>query len=196
MIRVQLVGRNIHRDPVLNAFRSVDRKAFVPPEMKDLAYQDRPLSIGSGQTISQPFIVAYMVQALDLKPWEKVLEIGSGCGYNAAIMARLAKLVCSVEVFPELAKMARENLRQSEIHNALVKQDDGRKGWQEKAPFDAIVLTAAPEKVPKSLFKQLTTGGRLLAPVGSKVQYLKLFTSTAYGFKEQELLPVKFVPFL
>lgn len=197
MIATQLEGRDIVNPRVLDAFRTVDRADFVPQDLQEKAYEDRPLPIGSGQTISQPYIVAYMAQALNLRPDEVVLEIGTGCGYNAAILSRLCREVYSVEIYPELSLMAHENLQNAAIDNVHLMVGDGYAGWPEKAPFDAIMLTAAPESVPEELLTQLKTGGRLLAPVGRGYQNLQLFRRTSDDHYEKEnLLPVQFVPML
>ena len=197
MIRNQLEDRDIDDPRVLKAFQEVDRALFVPDELKESAYDDRPLPIGSGQTISQPYIVAYMAQVLDLSPSEVVLEIGTGCGYNAAILSRLVKEVYSVEIFSELTWLARENLDRAGIDNVYLKTGDGHAGWPEKSPFDAIVLTAAPSRVPEGLLSQLRVGGRLLAPVGEGIQNLFLYRRlNRDNYDEQRLLPVQFVPLL
>ena len=197
MIRAQLKGRDIKSSRVLNAFEQVDRAWFVPDDRKAEAYDDRPLPIGAGQTISQPYIVAYMAQALNLRGSESLLEIGTGCGYNAAILSRLVRKVYSVEYFEELSMLARENLKKAGIDNVQIRQGDGYQGWPEMAPFDAIMLTAAPPEVPKKLLEQLAIGGRLLAPVGRGFQKLVLVTRTSNAdFSEKKLIPVQFVPML
>lgn len=197
MIKTQLEDRDIVDFRVLNAFRQVDRALFVPWDEREMAFEDRPLPIGSGQTISQPYIVAYMAQVLKPGPEDVILEIGTGCGYNAAILSRLAREVFSVEIFPELAVMANENLRHAGIFNVHLKVGDGFEGWPEKAPFDAIILTAAPESVPEALLSQLKIGGKLLAPVGTGYQNLQLYHRKSQDHCEMEnLLPVQFVPML
>lgn len=195
MIRVQLESRGIGDEGVLEAMRKVDRALFVPEEIREHAYEDRPLPIGKGQTISQPYIVAYMAQELGLQAGDVVLEIGTGCGYNAAVLSRLVKHVYSIEVVEWLAELARENLAQTGIENITTKFADGFKGWEEKAPFDAIILTAAPPTIPEPLKQQLSMGGKLLAPVGTRKQQLKLLRRTGDNtFEERSLLPVSFVP--
>lgn len=195
MIQVQLVNRGIRDERVLEAMREIDRSLFVPEEIREHSYEDRPLPIGKGQTISQPYIVAYMAQELDLQPDDIVLEIGTGCGYNAAVLSRLVKHVYSIEVVEWLSELAVENISKTGIENITTKFADGYKGWEEKAPFDAIILTAAPPTIPEPLKQQLTIGGKLLAPVGTLRQQLKLLTRTGENdFEERSLLPVSFVP--
>lgn len=195
MIKVQLENRGIKDERVLEAMREVDRSLFVPEEIREHAYEDRPLPIGKQQTISQPYIVAYMAQELDLKTDDVILEIGTGCGYNAAVLSRLVKHVYSIEVVEWLAELAKENLAHTGIENITTKFADGFKGWEEKAPFNAIILTAAPPSIPEPLKQQLTTGGKLLAPVGTLRQQLKLLVRTGENnFEERSLLPVSFVP--
>lgn len=195
MIQNQLLGRDIKSEKVIEAMKEVDRKDFLPDDMHHLAYEDRPLPIGKGQTISQPYIVAYMSQALDLKPDDKVLEIGSGCGYNAAVMSRLAKQVHSVEIIDWLAHLARENLEQAGISNVTIHVGDGYLGLPELAPFDKIILTAAAPYVPRTLKQQLKIGGKLLAPVGISMQKLVIFKKVAENdFETRNLVGVRFVP--
>lgn len=197
MISTQLENRDIDDPRVLEAFRLIDRAWFVPEDMRHQAYEDRPLPIGSGQTISQPYIVAYMAQALNPSQSEVILEIGTGCGFNAAILSQIAHEVYSVEIFPELSAMALENLNRAGIDNVHLKTGDGHEGWLEKAPFDAIMLTAAPEAIPRSLLSQLKIGGRLLAPVGRGYQKLQLYRRLDRdNYDVENLLPVQFVPLL
>jgi len=195
MIEFHLKGRDITDPEVIRAMREVDRTIFVPDELKKMAYADSALPIGSGQTISQPYIVAYMAQVLDLKPDEVVLEIGTGCGYNAAILSRIVSHVYSVEIIEELVKSARKNLEKAGIKNVSVRFGDGYQGWQEKAPFDRIVLTAATSRIPEPLKKQLKTGGKLLAPVSDTLQKLIILEKKGENdFKEHDLIYVRFVP--
>ncbi len=195
MIEDQLKRRGINDPDVLQAMREVDRELFIPPEVRDKAYFDGPLPIGKGQTISQPYIVAYMAQELKLKPDDAVLEIGTGCGYNAAVMSKLVKHVYTIEVIQWLAEYARENLAAAGIENISTRWGDGYDGWPEEAPFDAIALTAAPPAIPETLKQQLKIGGRLLAPVGVSRQSLTLLERTGReSFKEKQLLLVSFVP--
>ena len=195
MLMEQLKGRDIRDVEVLKAMGDVDRAIFVPEDMKHRAYEDKPLPIGKGQTISQPYIVAYMCQVLDLEPEDKVLEIGTGCGYNAAVLAQIVDSVYSIEIVEWLGKQAKNNLAEAGIDNVISKVDDGYKGWPEHAPFDKIVLTAAAPEIPKPLKDQLAIGGKLLAPVGRDHQILILLTKIAEdNFKKEKYLPVRFVP--
>ncbi|MFP4358768.1 MAG: protein-L-isoaspartate(D-aspartate) O-methyltransferase [Puniceicoccaceae bacterium] len=195
MLEYHLKGRGVTDPAVLRAMDEVDRGLFVPEEMRSQAYEDCPLPIGGGQTISQPYIVGYMAQALGLGEDDTVLECGAGCGYNAAVLSRIARQVYTVEILPELAEGARRNLEKAGIGNVEVRAGDAFQGWPEKAPFDAIVLTAAPAAVPEPLAEQLRVGGRLLAPVGVGTQDLTLVTRVdEEHFREKPLLPVRFVP--
>jgi protein-L-isoaspartate(D-aspartate) O-methyltransferase len=195
MIEKHLKPRNIHQSRVLTAMRDVDRRLFVPSDLEDHAYDDSPLPIGREQTISQPYIVAYMAQALDLNEHETVLEVGTGCGYNAAVLSRLAKKVYSVEIIEWLAELAQKNLAKTSIENVEARFGDGYEGWPEAAPFDAIELTAAPRTIPETLKQQLKIGGRLLAPVGTTAQHLVMIKRLGEDeFDEQTLLIVRFVP--
>jgi protein-L-isoaspartate(D-aspartate) O-methyltransferase len=195
MLNVHLKGRDITDPEVLGAMTEIDRTTFVPKDLHPLAYQDRPLPISGGQTISQPYIVAYMAQALSLGPDDTVLECGAGCGYNAAVLSRIVKQVYSVEILPELVETARHNLDQAGIKNVEVRLGDAFVGCPEHAPFDAMILTAAPATIPEPLKQQLRVGGRLLAPIGVDVQSLILLTKTSEGdFEESSLLSVRFVP--
>lgn len=195
MIQEQLVNRGIHDDRVLSAMREVDRINFVPEQLREHAYQDRPLPIGNNQTISQPYIVAYMAQELQLKPEQRVLEIGTGCGYNAAVLSKLAKEVYSIEIIDSLASKAENNLRHGSYDNLFTIHGDGYLGWPEHAAFDAIVLTAAPADIPSPLKEQLAVNGRLLAPIGAGRQELVVLKKIAEdSFERKSLLPVSFVP--
>ncbi len=195
MIEKQLKSRGIYDAYVLRAMKEIDRAIFVPEDMKHMAYDDNPLPIGKGQTISQPYIVAYMAQMLSLKPNETVLEIGSGCGYNAAVLSRLASHVYSVEIVEWLANLATKNLIKANITNVSVKFGNGYEGWPEKAPFDKIVLTAAAPEIPHKLKNQLKIGGKVLAPVSDGFQKLLMLEKTGENdFKEHELISVRFVP--
>jgi protein-L-isoaspartate(D-aspartate) O-methyltransferase len=194
MVRSQLEARDITDARVLRAFRDVPRHLFVPEPLRRDAYADRPLPIGAGQTISQPYIVALMSQALRLSGDEKVLEIGTGSGYQAAILARLARQVFSIEIVPSLAQEAAARLRELGCANVRVRAGDGYRGWPEEAPFDAIVVTCAPEAIPQPLLDQLAEGGRLVIPVGEIVQDLVLVEKRNGKLVRSELAPVRFVP--
>jgi protein-L-isoaspartate(D-aspartate) O-methyltransferase len=194
MVESQIERRGVDDRRVLEAMRKVPRHRFVPPEVARLAYADHPLPIGSDQTISQPFIVAFMVDALDLKPGDRVLEVGTGSGYHAAVMAEIAKEVYSIEIVPELAAFAQKNLRGAGYENVRVREGDGYEGWPEFAPFDAIVVTAAPDHVPQPLLDQLAVGGRMIIPVGDVYQELRLIRRTPRGIVEESTIPVRFVP--
>jgi protein-L-isoaspartate(D-aspartate) O-methyltransferase len=195
MIECHLRGRDIDDPRVIEAMQAVDRSLFVPEELQSYTYEDHALSIGKSQTISQPYIVAYMAQALDIKPDDKVLEIGTGCGYNAAVLAQLASKVYSIEIIDWLAELSKKNLQKMDSSNIESRHGDGYEGWPEHAPFDAIELTAAPAAIPDSLKQQLKIGGKLLAPVGRLQQELTLLERISeHEFKETKLLPVRFVP--
>jgi len=195
MIEQQLEGRHITDEHVLQAMREVDRRLFVPEEKEHLAFEDRPLPIGRDQTISQPYIVAYMAEQLHLSKTDKVLEVGTGCGYNAAVLSRLVDHVYSIEIIAWLADLAKENLAKTHYDNISTRHGDGFAGWPEEAPFDAIILTAAPPTIPHPLKEQLKIDGKILAPVGRLNQKLVLLTKTAENeFAEKTLLPVRFVP--
>ncbi|WP_207430375.1 protein-L-isoaspartate(D-aspartate) O-methyltransferase [Sabulibacter ruber] len=195
MMRKHLRQRGITDRAVLNAMWEVDRSLFVPDDLKDQTYNDSALPIGMNQTISQPFIVAYMAQALRLSPEEVVLEVGTGCGYNAAVLSRIVSHVYSVEVIEWLVRVAAVNLNKAGIQNVSTRLGDGYLGWPEAAPFDAIVLTAAPPVIPEPLMYQLKIGGRLLAPVGTNLQRLFMLVRVKENyFDQRELIPVKFVP--
>lgn len=194
MVETQIRARGV-RDPlVLAAMESVPRHVFVPESEAASAYDDRPLPIGSGQTISQPYIVAFMTEQLQLKGHEKVLEIGTGSGYQTAVLAKLAKEVYSIEILEGLASAAGKRLVGLGLGNVRLRVGDGYRGWSEAAPFDAIIVTAAPERVPPPLLAQLAPGGRMVIPVGAFYQELKVIERTGEGFKETSVLPVRFVP--
>jgi len=197
MAQRQIAGRGIQDPAVLAAMRSVPRHCFVPRELQGRAYADCPLPIGEGQTISQPYIVALMTEMLDPQPTHRVLEIGTGSGYQAAVLARLVDRVFTVEIVPTLARQATARMRTLGIHNVQVRQGDGRLGWAEQAPFDSILVTAAAETIPPRLVEQLKPGGRLVMPVGAEhaVQRLTVLTKDRSGSViRQETVPVRFVP--
>lgn len=196
MVEEDIAGRGIRDPRVLRAMRQVPRHEFVLPEHRTAAYEDHPLPIGHGATISQPFIVAYMSEALRVEPTHKVLEVGTGSGYQAAILSLLARQVYTIELVPELAENAARRLRRLGYLNVQVRVGDGYKGWPEAAPFDRIMLTAAPDDVPQELLDQLKPGGRLVAPIGKGLnQYLVAVDKKADGsIVRQRLLDVRFVP--
>jgi protein-L-isoaspartate(D-aspartate) O-methyltransferase len=195
MIEYQLKGRDITDPKVIKAMENIDRALFVPSEIIEHAYEDRPLPIGKGQTISQPYIVAYMAQELRLNPNDKVLEIGTGCGYNAAVLSQIVSQVFSIEIIEWLASLGKVNLAKAGVSNVVTQYGDGYQGWPENAPFDAIMLTAAPPAIPEPLKEQLKIGGKLLAPVGETSQQLILLEKISKtSFRRKTLLPVQFVP--
>jgi protein-L-isoaspartate(D-aspartate) O-methyltransferase len=179
---------------VLDAMMKVPRHEFIPIQFQSQSYENHPLPIGHGQTISQPYIVAYMCQALQLKPTDRVLEIGTGSGYHAAVMSLLAAEVFTIEIIPELGRGAEQKLKELRYNNVQVFVGDGYQGLPDEAPFDAVILTAAPPEIPQPLLDQLAVGGRLIAPVGESWQELVLVERTPDGYKQQSLLPVLFVP--
>ena len=194
MVEKQLEGRDIRHSRVLQAMREVPRHRFVPAELAPRAYEDNPLPIGSKQFISQPYIVALMSQLLDPSPGDKILEIGAGSGYQAAVLAAMGAKVFSVEIIESLAERARKALADCGYDTAQVRGDDGYWGWFEEAPFDGIILTAAPHWTPKSLKDQLKDGARMVLPVGRARQQLVLITRDGDSFIEKTILDVRFVP--
>jgi len=197
MVREQIEGRGIRDADVLRAMRTTPRHLFVPENLREYAYWDHALPIGLGQTISQPYIVALMTELLAPKKTDRVLEIGTGTGYQAAVLAELAKHVYTMEIVAELANSARERLAALGLRNVTVRQGDGYKGWPEEAPFDRIILTAAPPEVPQKLVEQLARGGRLVAPVGESpaTQELVVVEKTRAGeIRQRAVAPVMFVP--
>lgn len=197
MVRRQIEDRGITDSRVLDAMRQVPRHLFMPEEVRSAAYEDSPVPIGHGQTISQPYIVAYMTDLLSVRSTDVVLEIGTGSGYQAAVLSRLAKHVYSIEIVPELARTATATLSRLGYTNVTVRLGDGYKGWPERAPFDRIILTAAPPELPNALIDQLKPGGRLIAPVGRTVfeQELIVVEKGSDGkLKRRSSLPVRFVP--
>ncbi len=197
MVDRQIAGRGVQDPAVLAALREVPRHLFVQPGTEDEAYEDRPVPIGYGQTISQPYIVALMTELARVKPGDRVLEIGTGSGYQAAVLSRLAGSVHTIEIIEPLAGRARNVLGTLGCHNVTVRVGDGYLGWPEAAPFDAIVVTAAPDHVPPALIDQLKTGGRLVIPVGAvqDVQELRLIEKDARGgVHAREVTEVRFVP--
>jgi len=197
MVERQLTDRGIRNERVLAVMQKVPRHEFVPEAVRAEAYHDRTLPIGQGQTISQPYIVAFMTEVADPQPGQRVLEIGTGSGYQAAVLAELADEVYTIELLPELAEQARKRLERLGYGNVHVKPGDGYQGWPERAPFDAIVVTCGAKEVPEPLFQQLKHGGKLVIPVGGmdEEQSLRVVTKGPEGMREvQDLLPVRFVP--
>ena len=189
-----LKSQGVKSRTVLDALLKVPRHEFVLPAYRNLAYQNRPLPIGHDQTISQPFIVGYMTEAAEIGSAEKVLEIGTGSGYQAAVLAELAKEVYTIEIIPELAAGARTVLSKLGYRNVEVKTGNGYAGWPEHAPFDAIVVTAAPDEVPQALVEQLAVRGKMVIPVGSNFQQMVIITKSESGVVERRTIPVRFVP--
>ncbi len=197
MVRTQIAARGIRDERVLEAMRIVPRHLFVPAHMIGAAYRDSPLPIGQGQTISQPYIVAYMTEQLELDGDERVLEIGTGSGYQAAILSLLAEEVITVERFPQLAREAQERLTALGYDNVRVVVGDGSLGWPDEAPYDAIIVTAAAPEVPEPLKEQLTDGGRLVAPIGPRwTQELVKIRRIGDDFQVTPLIGVAFVPLI
>jgi protein-L-isoaspartate(D-aspartate) O-methyltransferase len=194
MVQEQIFARGIRDRRVLEALRKVPRHRFVPPEMLSSAYDDTALPVGLGQTISQPYVVAFMTEALELKPQDRVLEIGTGSGYQAAVLSLLASEVYSIEIVERLGREAEARLKEMGYANVRVRIGDGYRGWPEAAPFDAIIVTAAPLDVPPALVAQLRPGGRMVVPVGRFLQDLIRVRRTAKGLERESLLPVRFVP--
>src|SRR5881398_1090974 len=195
MVQEQLKSRGIHDDRVLAAMAKVPREEFVPENMRAQSYADSALPIGHDQTISQPFIVAFMTEELRPQPTDRVLEIGTGSGYQAGILAELVAEVYSIEIIEPLAKNAEATLQRLGDKNVHVKAGDGYKGWPEHAPFDSIIVTCAPERVPQPLIDQLKEGGRMIIPVGAKfAQELYLLEKKNGRLEQSAVLPVRFVP--
>jgi protein-L-isoaspartate(D-aspartate) O-methyltransferase len=197
MVIQQIVSRGVTDQPTLKAMRKVPRHLFVPEESQNEAYDDNPLPIGYGQTISQPYIVAYMTEVAKPDPSKTALEIGTGSGYQAAVLAETVKKVYSIEIVPELARESAERLKKLGYKNIIVKYGDGYKGWKEYAPFDIIIVTAAAEQIPRPLIDQLAENGRLVIPVGapSAVQELILLVKKNGKIEKNRLTFVRFVPF-
>lgn len=196
MVRTQIEARAIKDESTLSAMRRVKRHLFVPPAHRRFSYEDRPLPIGGGQTISQPYIVALMTELLELKGGEKVLEIGTGSGYQAAILAELAKEVYTIELLEPLAVRSRKLLEELGYKNIKVKHGDGFLGWPQYAPYNAIIVTCAPQKVPPALLEQLAEGGRLVIPVGTLWQELRQLRKIKGKIVSRGIIPVRFVPML
>lgn len=196
MVTDQIINRGVKDEKVIRAMRRIPRHLFVPPEMVEYAYNDEPVAIGEGQTISQPYIVAYMTEVLNLSENDRVLEIGTGSGYQTAVLAEIAKEVYTVEIIPSLSLKAQELLANLGYSNVFFKIGDGTYGWVEQAPYEAIIVTAAPATFPRHLEEQLKKGGRMVIPVGETFQELYLIRREKTGLKKQKLLPVRFVPLI
>jgi len=198
MVKDQIVKRGIRNPLTIKAMEKVPRHLFVPPEYIDRAYEDYPLPIGHGQTISQPFIVAYMTEIAKPLKWKKVLEIGTGSGYQAAVLAEIVDTVYTIEIIPELSKQATERLKKMGYKNIFTKLGDGYKGWKEHAPYDIIMVTAADDHIPQPLIDQLAENGRLVMPIGSpsSAQQLVLATKKNGKLDTRKLAMVRFVPLL
>jgi len=194
MVETQIKARGVKDPRVLSALLKVERHRFVPEEYLDSAYADQPLPIGEGQTISQPYIVALMTELLELKGNEKVLEVGTGSGYQAAVLAELAKEVYSIEIVEPLATTAKNRLLELSYQNIKIKAGDGYLGWPEAAPFDAIIITCAPDHIPEPLVEQLREGGRMVLPVGAYAQELKKIVKRSGKIETTDIIPVVFVP--
>jgi protein-L-isoaspartate(D-aspartate) O-methyltransferase len=194
MVDRQIAARGISDPKVLSVMRAVPRHRFVPDERAGEAYADSPLPIGLGQTISQPYIVAYMTEQLRVREGMKVLEIGTGSGYQAAVLAALGTDVYTIEIVPELATRSQQTLEALGYRNVHVRAGDGYRGWPEEAPFDRIIVTAAPDHVPQPLVDQLAEGGRMVIPVGRHFQQMLLVEKTARGVVERRMIDVRFVP--
>jgi protein-L-isoaspartate(D-aspartate) O-methyltransferase len=193
MVEEQILARGIKEASVLKALEKVPRHQFVPQRERHLAYIDSALPIGFQQTISQPYIVAYMTEKAEIGAEDKVLEVGTGCGYQAAILGEIAKEVYSIEILRPLAEQAQENLRKLGYQNIQVKVGDGYQGWPENGPYDAIIVTAAPDHIPPALIEQLAVGGKMVIPVGEEYQEIVIVTKKAEGIKQQRTIPVRFV---
>lgn len=194
MVEKQIVERGIKDNSVVHAMRTVKRHLFVPPEYRSMGYMDRPLPIGHEQTISQPYIVALMTELLDIDKESRVLEVGTGSGYQAAVLSLLADSVFSIEIIEELASSASKLLDSLEYDNIKVKAGDGYRGWPKHAPFDGIIVTCAPEEIPPPLIEQLKEGGKMVIPVGAYYQKLLLVEKGEKGISSKEIIPVRFVP--
>ncbi|MFC1577326.1 protein-L-isoaspartate(D-aspartate) O-methyltransferase [Candidatus Omnitrophota bacterium] len=194
MVESQITARGVRSRPVIDAMLKVPRHEFVPEKYRQYSYADGPLPIGYKQTISQPYIVALMTELADIQSSDRVLEIGTGSGYQAAILGELAKEVYTIEILEPLAERSADKLSNAGYNNIHVRCGDGYKGWPEEAPFDAIIVTAAPEAVPQELLRELAPEGRLVVPVGKHYQQLKLLKNTGSGVVEKTIIPVRFVP--
>lgn len=194
MVENQIIARGVRDKDVIRVMKQTPRHHFVPGHLREQAYRDHPLPIGSGQTISQPYIVALMTEYLELTGNERVLEIGTGSGYQAAVLSPLVDTCYTIEVVEKLAIHAGKLLKEHGYGNVVVRWGDGYQGWIEHAPFDRIIITAAPEVIPEKLVDQLAVGGRMVLPVGRHFQELVLITKTDKGVKRKSIIPVRFVP--
>lgn len=194
MVEEQIMKRGISDSLIIEAFLNVPRHRFVPIKYRKMSYKDRPLPIGEGQTISQPYIVAIMTQILNLSKTDKVLEIGTGSGYQAAILGELSDSVYTIEIIESLGNRANKLLREMGYDNVKVKIGDGYQGWKKYAPFDAIIVTCAPTEIPNALKNQLNEGGRIIIPVGSFYQNLVYLRKVDNKIKKEKVFPVRFVP--
>jgi len=194
MVEQQLKQRGVTKPEVLAAMNQVQRHLFVPDSLRDKAYSDQVLVLGSGRTVYTPYVVALMTSLLDLKPGDKVLEIGTGTGYHAAVLSRIAREVYSIEIVEPVANQASKRLSVLGYHNIEVRWGNGYQGWPDKAPFDAILLSVAPPEIPKALLKQLRVGGKMVAPVGGFFQDLLVITKTADGLEKRTVIPVRLQP--
>lgn len=196
MVENQIKARGIKDSRILQAMKKVPRHKFVPENYVDYAYQDEPVPIGEGQTISQPYIIAYMSEVLQLKEKDKVLEVGTGSGYQAAILAEIVEIVFTIEVIQSLSLRAKKIITELGYRNIYFKVGDGTLGWEEKGPYDAVMVTAAPSSIPARLQEQLGEGGRMIIPVGETYQDLYLVRKEKNKIKKKRLLPVRFVPLI
>ena len=195
MVREQIIRRGISNNQVIDVMQNTPRHRFVPDGVADYAYQDNALPIGKGQTISQPYIVAFMTETLDVNSTYKVLEIGTGSGYQTAVLSPLVKHVYTIEIVKMLAQRADSTLKALSYNNVTVRWGDGYKGWPEEAPFDRIIGTAAPPEIPKALIDQLKPGGKMVLPVGTNWQEIVVLTKSKFGkIQKKNVLPVRFVP--
>jgi len=194
MVEQQIKSRGVTQPEVLAAMEQVPRHLFVPDSLREQAYSDQPLALGQGRTVYQPYVVALMTSLLDLKRGDKVLEIGTGSGYHAAVLSRIAREVYSIEIVEPVASQASKRLSVLGYHNVEVRVADGYQGWPDKAPFDAILLSVAPPSIPAPLLKQLRIGGKMVAPMGGFFQDLQVITKTAHGFEKKTVTPVRLSP--
>ena len=194
MVEDQIIARGVTDQAVIDAMLTVERHKFVPDNLISYAYTDQPLPIGHGQTISQPYIVALMTELLNVGSVDTVLEIGTGSGYQAAVLSRIVSHVYTIEIVESLAAEARRRLRELGYDNITVKTGDGYEGWQEFAGFDGIIITAAPPKIPQPLLEQMSIGGTMVVPVGDAFQELQVITRQDTGYHKERSIPVRFVP--